>query len=195
MPIRVQLRNDSSTNWTAKNPILLSGEIGIESDSRYYKIGDGATRWNSLSYGGMQGLQGEKGEKGEKGEPGTPGIQGPTGAQGEKGETGATGPSATWGTITGTLSSQTDLAVALAAKASSTHTHDPVCGTATLDANGEATVANAAVTTAARVFLARQSGNSNMSIRVSAVVAGVSFTITSAGGADDSGLEIGWMII
>lgn len=73
--------------------------------------------------------------------------------------------------------------------------HTITCGTATLGASGTATVSNSAVTTAAKVFLNRMSGNSNMAIYVSAVSSGVSFTITSAGGADDASLSIGWMII
>lgn len=70
-----------------------------------------------------------------------------------------------------------------------------VRGDATLDANGTVTVNNANVTTANRICLFQQSGNSNQTISVSAVVAGVSFTITSLGGIDDEGLNIGWVII
>lgn len=50
MGVRIQLRNDLATNWTTKNPILAQGEIGIESDSRKLKIGDGITTWNHLIY-------------------------------------------------------------------------------------------------------------------------------------------------
>lgn len=45
---------DTSTNFTTNNPILKSGEIGIESNtlstSPKFKIGDGVTAWNSLPY-------------------------------------------------------------------------------------------------------------------------------------------------
>ena len=68
-------------------------------------------------------------------------------------------------------------------------------GTATLDGTGNVTISNANVTTADRIFLNVSSGNSNMTIKVSSVIAGTSFTITSAGGADNSGLIIGWLII
>ena len=47
---RIVLRNDIAANWTANNPILLSGELGIESDTGYFKIGDGTTTWNDLTY-------------------------------------------------------------------------------------------------------------------------------------------------
>ena len=50
MGVRIQLRNDLATNWTTKNPVLAQGEIGIESDSRKLKIGDGTTTWNHLIY-------------------------------------------------------------------------------------------------------------------------------------------------
>jgi hypothetical protein len=50
--IRVQMaqRKDTAANWTAANPILLSGEIGYETDTKKFKIGDGTTNWNSLAY-------------------------------------------------------------------------------------------------------------------------------------------------
>jgi hypothetical protein len=43
-------RRDTAANWTAANPTLLAGEIGIESDTSKIKIGDGSTVWNSLGY-------------------------------------------------------------------------------------------------------------------------------------------------
>lgn len=47
---RFKLRNDTAANWTATNPVLLQGEIGVETDNRRYKIGDGTTAWSGLSY-------------------------------------------------------------------------------------------------------------------------------------------------
>lgn len=47
---RVRLRRDTAANWTAENPVLLLGELGVETDTRNFKVGDGATAWNSLSY-------------------------------------------------------------------------------------------------------------------------------------------------
>ena len=46
----IQLRRDTSTNWSAVNPILANGEVGIETDTRKQKFGDGSTAWNSLAY-------------------------------------------------------------------------------------------------------------------------------------------------
>ena len=51
--IRIQLRNDISNTWVTKNPVLLQGEMGIESDTKKMKIGDGTTAWNDLDYSGV----------------------------------------------------------------------------------------------------------------------------------------------
>lgn len=40
----------ASAVWTAENPVLRSGEVGYESNTRAVKVGDGSTAWNSLSY-------------------------------------------------------------------------------------------------------------------------------------------------
>ena len=50
MPDRIRPRGDTAANWTSANPILQDREIGLETDTRRYKIGDGTTAWNSLSY-------------------------------------------------------------------------------------------------------------------------------------------------
>jgi hypothetical protein len=50
-------RRDTAANWTSANPTLLAGEIGIESNTGYWKVGDGSTVWNSLAY--LSGLGGE----------------------------------------------------------------------------------------------------------------------------------------
>ena len=49
MALKIQLRRDVAANWTANNPLLLNGEIGIETDTLKFKIGNGTQRWNSLS--------------------------------------------------------------------------------------------------------------------------------------------------
>ena len=43
-------RRDTAANWTTANPTLLAGEIGLESDTGYWKVGDGTTAWTSLAY-------------------------------------------------------------------------------------------------------------------------------------------------
>ena len=39
--------------WTNKNPVLLNGEIGVESDTGKFKIGDGTKSWLQLPYASM----------------------------------------------------------------------------------------------------------------------------------------------
>ena len=50
---RIALRNDVAANWTASNPTLLKGEIGIEIDTLKFKIGDGTKKWATLQYVGV----------------------------------------------------------------------------------------------------------------------------------------------
>jgi hypothetical protein len=59
--IQIQFRRDTSASWSAANPILASGEMGIELDTQQFKIGDGHTRWVNLRYGGIQGPPGPAG--------------------------------------------------------------------------------------------------------------------------------------
>lgn len=46
----IQWKRDTAANWTSSNRVLLSGEMGFETDTKRFKIGDGATAWNSLVY-------------------------------------------------------------------------------------------------------------------------------------------------
>lgn len=50
MAQQIQIRRDTSTNWTSANPILAQGELGIEINTNRIKIGNGTTAWNSLPY-------------------------------------------------------------------------------------------------------------------------------------------------
>ena len=56
MTSRMQQRRDTAANWTSNNPTLAAGEIGFESDTNQFKIGDGTTAWTSISYAGGGGL-------------------------------------------------------------------------------------------------------------------------------------------
>ena len=47
---KMQIRQGSAAEWTAANTLLLLGEWGLESDTGKFKLGDGVTLWNSLSY-------------------------------------------------------------------------------------------------------------------------------------------------
>ena len=43
-------RRDTASNWTSNNTVLLAGELGYETDTKKFKIGDGSTAWQSLDY-------------------------------------------------------------------------------------------------------------------------------------------------
>jgi hypothetical protein len=62
--IRLQLRRDTAANWTSANPTLAEGEIGIETDTEQFKIGNGADAWDDLIYAGIQGDVGPPGADG-----------------------------------------------------------------------------------------------------------------------------------
>lgn len=62
MAVQIQLRRGTAAAWTAANPTLANGEIGIESDTNLFKVGNGSTSWTSLSYGGLQGSNGTNGQ-------------------------------------------------------------------------------------------------------------------------------------
>lgn len=55
MAIQILWRRDTSSNWTSSNPVLAQGEPGFETNTGKYKIGDGSTSWNSLSYPTISG--------------------------------------------------------------------------------------------------------------------------------------------
>jgi hypothetical protein len=95
MTARLQNRRDTAANWTSNNPTLAQGEIGYETDTTKFKIGDGATAWNSLAYAytaGAAGATGPTGPEGATGPTGATGAEGPTGPTGPEGATGPTGP-------------------------------------------------------------------------------------------------------
>lgn len=50
MSNRLQFRRDTAARWKEINPILLEGELGLESDTLNAKIGDGVHAWNDLDY-------------------------------------------------------------------------------------------------------------------------------------------------
>ena len=59
--IQLQFRRGTAAEWSNTNPTLAAGEMGIETGTNLFKIGNGSTAWNSLSYGGLQGATGPVG--------------------------------------------------------------------------------------------------------------------------------------
>jgi hypothetical protein len=87
--IQIQFRRGTAVRWSTNNALLAIAEMGIETDTSLFKIGDGIRTWNNLPYGGLQGPTGSYGPTGENGATGEPGS---TGEMGSTGETGPTGP-------------------------------------------------------------------------------------------------------
>ena len=50
MSNRIQFRRDTKARWTEVNPVLMEGEIGLETDTHNIKMGDGTHAWNNLEY-------------------------------------------------------------------------------------------------------------------------------------------------
>lgn len=102
MTVQIQLRRGTASEWSTANPTLASGEMGVETDTGRFKVGNGSTPWNALPYSsGPAGPTGPQGATGPQGDPGGAtgatgatgvGTTGATGVQGPIGPSGATGP-------------------------------------------------------------------------------------------------------
>lgn len=53
--VKIQIRNDTKNNWNTQNPVLLKGEMGVETDTRKFKFGDGVSDWTTLEYASATG--------------------------------------------------------------------------------------------------------------------------------------------
>jgi hypothetical protein len=50
MATRMQQRRGTAAQWTAANPVLAAGEIGFETDTSKFKMGNGSSTWSALQY-------------------------------------------------------------------------------------------------------------------------------------------------
>ena len=50
MATRMQQRRGTAAQWTAANPVLAAGEIGFETDTSKFKMGNGSSVWSALQY-------------------------------------------------------------------------------------------------------------------------------------------------
>jgi len=50
MATRMQQRRGTAAQWTAANPVLAAGEIGFETDTNKFKMGNGSSAWTALTY-------------------------------------------------------------------------------------------------------------------------------------------------
>lgn len=48
--IKIQHLRGTAAQWTSRNPVLPEGELGVETDTLYVKVGDGIAPWNNLPY-------------------------------------------------------------------------------------------------------------------------------------------------
>ncbi|WP_275690587.1 collagen-like protein [Streptococcus sp. 53] len=71
IPVRVQHKRMSASDWASSTLVLLDGELGIESDTGKVKVGNGSDHFSALQY-----LTGPKGDRGERGETGPRGADG-----------------------------------------------------------------------------------------------------------------------
>lgn len=112
IPIRVQHKRMTASEWADSSLILLDGELGVESDTGRIKVGNGHDLYSALLY--LTGPKGDRGERGPEGPKGADGVlrfedltsqqretlrgaQGPTGPAGPIGPQGPTGPAGTQG--------------------------------------------------------------------------------------------------
>jgi uncharacterized membrane protein YgdD (TMEM256/DUF423 family) len=71
--IQFQFRRGTSSEWSSANPVLAAGEMGIETNTNLFKVGNGSTAWNALAYGGLVGATGAAGVAGANGATGATG--------------------------------------------------------------------------------------------------------------------------
>ena len=71
MAIQIQFRRGTAAEWMASNPTLADGELGAETDTGKFKLGNGYTGWSMLPY--------SSGEQGPAGFTGMTGATGPAG--------------------------------------------------------------------------------------------------------------------
>lgn len=53
MPQQIQLRRGTRSAWTTANPTLAAGELGVETDTLKFKVGNGSSAWAGLAYASL----------------------------------------------------------------------------------------------------------------------------------------------
>ena len=67
MAVQIQFRRGTADEWETVDPVLAVAEMGIETDTKLFKIGDGIHTWTELDYGGLKGYDGSAGYTGSIG--------------------------------------------------------------------------------------------------------------------------------
>lgn len=107
----IQVKRGLAADATFINPILADGEIGLETDTRKIKLGDGVTAWNSLSYYSTSSLTTD--QQDAINSANAPDAGNPFATIADI----PTSLPVAWGGITGVLSAQADLNTAFGLKA------------------------------------------------------------------------------
>ena len=114
IPVRVQHKRMSASDWASSTLVLLDGELGVESDTGKVKVGNGRDRFSALQY--LTGPKGDRGEIGPRGADGVmrfealtneqreslrgpQGLTGPAGPAGPRGPQGNVGPKGADGVV------------------------------------------------------------------------------------------------
>jgi hypothetical protein len=96
----IQLRRGTASEWSAANPILAEGEMGVVTDQPdgAFKVGNGNQTWNDLPF--VSGEVGPEGDRGQRGAVWHTGTTTPAAGLGVVGDfylrTGATNPGDTY---------------------------------------------------------------------------------------------------
>jgi hypothetical protein len=67
MAVQIQFRRGTAEEWESVDPVLALAEMGIETDTDLFKIGNGVDTWTELDYGGLRGFSGSTGYAGSIG--------------------------------------------------------------------------------------------------------------------------------
>jgi hypothetical protein len=67
MAVQIQFRRGTAEEWETVDPVLALAEMGIETDTDLFKIGNGVDTWTELDYGGLRGYAGSTGYAGSIG--------------------------------------------------------------------------------------------------------------------------------
>ena len=67
MAVQIQFRRGTANEWATVDPVLAVAEMGIETDTDLFKIGNGVDTWTELDYGGLRGFAGSTGYAGSIG--------------------------------------------------------------------------------------------------------------------------------
>lgn len=58
MASRILIRRGTAIQWSSANPTLQSGELGLDTSTQKFKVGDGTNNWNNLPYiGGLESIR------------------------------------------------------------------------------------------------------------------------------------------